>query len=216
MKKLTRLGKILFSIVLFINIVNAEPELISNKFFNSTVEEFINNGYKEEKISEIKNSNTDSFILKIGTKPKNANVKLLNYHKLNYKYSMKLPQGKYEVLVSRKGYISQPFSINLNKNKTKSIKLKRIKKTSLKKKVKQTKKIKPKKKRIRYCTLRIAPNIQGTHIYITNIIPKYKSKINLPCGRTYNIKVTKRGYRTRRFSTHLLHNEAIPVNLRRR
>jgi len=218
MKNLNSLIKIIFGIVLLINILKAKTEIIeiiSDDVYYSSAEEFINHKYQEEKISEIKNSNIDSFILKIGIKPKNAEVKLINYYKHNYKWAMKLPQGKYEVLVSRKGYISQDFIIDLNKNMTKSIKLKRTKKNRVKRKIKHTKKVIPKRKKIRYCSLRIEPNIRGAHVYITNIMPKYKSRIKLPCGRTYNIKVTKKGYRTRRFSTHLLHNEAIPVNLRR-
>ena len=217
MKKLNKLGKIIFTIILFISILHAEPELISLNFFNSSVEEYINNKHKEPKISEIKNSNNDSFILKIGTKPKNATVKLLNYHKPNYKWAMKLPQGEYEVLVSKKGCVStKPFTINLNQDRTKSITLKCSKKNRVKRKIKHTKKVIPKKKRIRYCSLRIEPNIRRASIYITNIMPKYKPRIKLRCGRTYNIKVTKKGYITRRFSTHIQHNEAIPVNLRRR
>jgi len=209
--KLNNFVKIIFAISLLINILQAEKiEILPDDIFNSSAEEFINEKHIVEEQGEKKvKDNADSFCLKIGTEPKNANIKILNYYNPNYKWAMYLNYGEYSFVVSKRGYYDKNITIKLNKDLYKKVILKR--KNKVKSKIRHKK-----KRKIRYCTLRIKPNISGTTIKITNILPRYKPRILLPCRRTYNIKVMKRGYRTRRFSTHLQHNEAIPVNMRRR
>ena len=158
------------------------------------------NGYKSGSKSFTLNKNKSIKIkltkickLRINPNVSNATIKFTNGR--NYSRGMILTCNQsYFLNVSKPGYKTQRISTFMRNSKTNiSVKLKRNS---------------PK-----MCKLTILPNKTGARVYITNIMAKYKKGIALPCGRKYNIKVTKRGCPTRRFTTTLTHNEKIPVNL---
>ena len=158
------------------------------------------NGYKSKHISFTLNRDKSINIklkkickLRINPNVSNATIKFTNGR--NYSRGMILTCNQsYFLNVSKPGYKTQRISTFMRNSKTDiSVKLKRNS---------------PK-----MCKLTILPNKTGARVYITNIMAKYKKGIALPCGRKYNIKVTKRGCPTRRFTTTLTHNEKIHVNL---
>ncbi len=61
--------------------------------------------------------------------PSNAKVQI-KYIKDKYRDGIRLKQGSYSLKVSKKGYKSKTFTVNLNKDIRKSVKLKKIKKKS--------------------------------------------------------------------------------------
>lgn len=73
------------------------------------------------------------YTLTILPTPSNARVQI-KYIKDTYVDGIRLKEGTYSLKVSKKGYKSREFTVNLNKNIRKSIKLKKIKKKSTKKK----------------------------------------------------------------------------------
>lgn len=73
------------------------------------------------------------YTLTILPKPSNARVQI-NYIRDTYADGIRLKKGTYSIKVSKKGYKSKEFTVNLNKNIRKSVKLKKIKKKTVKKK----------------------------------------------------------------------------------
>jgi len=65
--------------------------------------------------------------------PSNAKIQI-KYIKDTYRSGMRLKEGSYSLKVSKKGYKSKEFTINLNKDIRKSVKLTKIKKKTVKKK----------------------------------------------------------------------------------
>jgi len=144
---------------------------------------------------ENRNKSIDKYSLTIKLEPSNANIYIMEI-KEKYKKGIKLPQGIYEIKITKNGYKTQQFKINLNKNIHKSIKL-----------IKPKKKFKPKivEKYINEYSLTIKTRPYNANIYIMKRKTKYKKGIKLPQG-IYKIKVKKRGYRTKIFTINLNKN----------
>lgn len=186
--------KFLLGVIIGITLLEAERvEIPSKDFISNPLKEIIEPQkeivvYQKEPVEEsTKESVTDvkieqtssdnsNFILKIGTVPKNATVKLINT-KINYKWAMKLPKDHYEILVQKKGYHDQELNITLNQDTYKKVQLRR--KTH---------------------TLTITPNIKGATVKILNIYPKYRDNIRLNANVRYSIAVSKKGYHDKYFT----------------
>ena len=136
------------------------------------------------------------YTLKIKPNISGTNISFVNIKK-KYKPNILLEGGKkYTIKVTKPGYKTKLFYTTLRKNETIKVKLE--------------------KNPPKYCSLEVRPNISGTNIKITNILKKYKRKVQLPCGKKYNIQVSKKRYITRKFTTILRHSEVILVDLRRK
>ena len=135
--------------------------------------------------------------LRINTNVSNPTIRFRNSTR-RYTRGMTLTCNQsYFLNISKPGYIRKPISTFMrNSNTTITENL-------------SANVIKPK-----YCNLTIQPNKRGVKVSITNILEKYKNRISLPCRRTYNIKVTKKGCTTRRFDTYLKNSEKILVDLK--
>ena len=161
-------------------------------------------GYKSKKMSINLNQNQSIPIelkqickLKINTNVSNATINFRNSTR-RYTRGMTLTCNQsYFLRISKSGYRTEDIS-TLMRNSDTIIRVP----------------LRPNVVRPRYCSLTIQPNKRGAKVYITNISETYRNGIKLTCGKTYNIKVTKRGCTTRRFSTTLTPNEKIPVNLK--
>lgn len=194
------------------NVIFLKPKDISYTYGDSLPEgnytiKIERNGYKSQEITiklnrpiseRIKLIKTTQYC-KLAVIPKisGTKIQILNIKK-QYQRNISLPCNKrYDIKVTKKGYKDKLFYTSLKTNETIRPNLKR-------------KYITPK-----YCSLTIIPNTNRARVRITNILPPYKNGIRLPCGRKYHIKVSQRGYKTRRFSTILKSNERIKVKLRR-
>ncbi len=92
------------------------------------------NQYKEEQEERKRiEAAIPRYKLTISPTPSNARVQI-KYIRDTYVDGIRLKKGTYSLKVSKKGYKSREFTVNLNKNIHKSIKLKKIKKKSTKKK----------------------------------------------------------------------------------
>jgi len=203
--------KFLLGVIIGITLLEAERvEIPSKDFFSTPLEELIEpqkemveyqkepvKESNKESITDIKieqtSSDNSNFILKIGTVPKNATVKLIN-KKINYKWAMKLPKDNYKVLVQKKGYHDKELTIKLNQDTYKKVQLRR--KTH---------------------TLTITPNIKGATVKILNIYPKYRDNIRLNANVRYSIAVSKKGYYDKYFTLKpLIEDTKIKVKLNKK
>lgn len=86
------------------------------------------NQYKEEQEEKRRiEAASPRHTLTILPTPSNAKVQI-KYIKDKYRDGIRLKQGSYSLKVSKKGYKSKAFTVNLNKDIRKSVKLKKIKK----------------------------------------------------------------------------------------
>ena len=127
------------------------------------------------------------FSLTINTTPSDARVSITNI-KSKYYDGIALKKGNYDIKVSKSGYITKRFSVDLSNDRS----------------IDRTLEKEPEKK----FSLTVNTTPSDARVSITNIEPKYYDGIALKKG-TYNIKISKSGYVTKRFSVDLSKNKRL-------
>jgi|GEM_PF-1078163 len=127
--------------------------------------------------------------LKVETNPDNAHIQIVNI-KPKYRDNIELKEGKYDILIRKKGYREFREFIYLDKNSTIKVDLKKSK------------------------TYKLVVNTipSSAKVNIMNISPKYRDKITLIEGK-YDILVQKKGYKTYRKWIDLDKNLVLNVKL---
>jgi len=117
-------------------------------------------------------TDTPFWKLSVLTDPPDANVTILN-HEFPYEDGMELSVGKYHINISKKGFVSKSFWIDLDQDINYSVKLSPIELFAL--------------------TVHTSPG--DARVQIMNIKDKYHDGIRLPIGK-YRLRVSKKGYTT--------------------